>query len=132
MLHDSTLFPIPENKKFGGKSGANGPQINYAQEMQRQEQLMERQMALQQQYQREAEDRMRAERERERVIEQTRRIEAAQAKAERIKTQELQESAALQEMTAQSKQEISEFGGGFNLAMPTIERPGYEQENRPL
>lgn len=117
---------------MGAKGGAGMPQINYEQEMQRQEQMMERQMAMQQQYQREAEDRMRAERERERIAEQTRRVEAANLKAANIKQQEQQESAVFQEMTAQTKQDISEFGGGFNLAMPTIERPGYEQETRPL
>lgn len=115
-----------------GKGSSQMAQGSYEKELQRQEQLMERQMALQQQYQREAEDRMRAERERERVAEQTRRIEAAQEKEVRLKQQEAQETATLQEMTAQGKKEISEFGGGFNLAMPTIERPGYEQESRPL
>ena len=35
-------------------------------------------------------------------------------------------------MTGQAEGETSDFGGGFNLDMPTIERPGYEQEDRPL
>ena len=48
-----------------------------------------------------------------------------------ILEQEQQEAATLQEMTGQAKKELSEFGGGFNLDMPTIERPGYETETRP-
>ena len=113
------------------KKGSGAPQINVQQEMERQEQMMQRQMALQQQYQREAEDRMRQERERERVAEATRRIDAANAKEQRLKEQESQEAAVFQEMQGQTSKEQTEFGGGFNLAMPTIERPGYEQETRP-
>lgn len=132
MIPNSSLFPIPENTRFGGKSGGGGAGINYEQEMRRQEQMMERQMALQQQYQKEAEERMRKQREEDRILEQTRRVEAAQAKVARTKELQQREAAVSQEMVAQSKQDISEFGGGFNLDMPTIERPGYEQQTRPL
>lgn len=113
------------------KKGGGAPQINVQQEMERQEQMMQRQMALQQQYQREAEDRMRAERERDRITELTRRADAARTKEQSMQAQEAQEAAVFQEMQGQTSKEISEFGGGFNLAMPTIERPGYEQETRP-
>jgi len=114
------------------KKGGGAPQINVQQEMERQEQMMQRQMALQQQYQREAEDRMRAERERDRNLELARRREAATEREAELVKQEAQESAVFQEMQGQTKAESSEFGGGFNLAMPTIERPGYESKDRPL
>jgi hypothetical protein len=75
---------------------------------------------------------MRVERERERVAELTRRREAAAEKASELQREEQQEAAVFQEMQGQSTKEVSEFGGGFNLAMPTIERPGYEGLDRPL
>ena len=115
---------------MGGKAGGT-PKINYEEEMQRQQKLMERQMALQQQYQREAEDRMQRQRERERELELARRREAAQEKEQQLVKEEQQEAAVLQEMQGQTSKESSEFGGGFNLAMPTIERPGYERLERP-
>ena len=133
MITDSNLFPLPEYKRFGGGKGrgAQAPQINWQEQMTAQERMMERQMSMQQQYQREAEARMRDERERDRLAEYNRRIEASKEKEGQILEQEQQEAATLQEMTGQAKKELSEFGGGFNLDMPTIERPGYETETRP-
>lgn len=132
MVTDSGLFPLPEYKRFGGKGGGNAaPQVDWRAQMEEQERMMQRQMTMQQNYQREAEARMREERERERLAEYNRRIEAAKEKEQNILSQEQQEAATLQEMTGQAKKEMSEFGGGFNLDMPTIERPGYESETRP-
>lgn len=116
---------------MGGKSGGM-PQVNVEQEIRRQEDLMARQMALQQQYQRAAEDRMRAEREQERVAELTRRREAAAERETELQRGEQQESAVFQEMQGQTTQETTKMTGGYNLAMPTIERPGYEGVDRPL
>jgi len=132
MLHDSSLFPIPENKKLGGKGGGGGGAADSAGMIRQQEELMQRQMELQQRYQREAEERFRAERDRERQLEYLRRQEQAAAKTERRLTEERQEAALFREMTGQAKQDSSDFGGGFNLDMPTIERPDYEQEDRPV
>lgn len=132
MISDPSLFPIPENKRFGGKGGGGGPKVDYEAEMRRQEELMNRQMELQQKFQIEAEQRMRDERERERQLELARRQQELQLKEEKMEKQESQESALFNEMTAQTGKESSEFGGGFNLAMPTIERPDYEREDRPL
>jgi hypothetical protein len=117
--------------KGGGSGGISQKQMEA--QMRQQEEMFNRQMALQQQYQVEAENRLRLEREREKQQEYVRRVEAAQAKeGTRIK-EEKQEAAIFREMTGQVDQEdTSDFGGGFNLDMPTIERPGYEQEDRPL
>jgi parvulin-like peptidyl-prolyl isomerase len=118
-----------------GKGGGGG-QLSQKQidaQMKQQENMFNRQMALQQQYQLEAEERLRLEREREKQQEYVRRVETAQAKEATRTKQEQQEAATFREMTGQTKQEdTSDFGGGFNLDMPTIERPGYEQEDRPL
>lgn len=132
-LTNTNLFPIPEYTRNGGKGGGGGGLTNAQIELQmrKQEEMMMRQMEMQQQYQKEAESRIRAEEERQRQLEFLRRQESASTKAETMAKQEKQESAILQEMTGQTKQEFSEFGGGFNLAMPTIERPGYEREQRP-
>lgn len=132
-LTDTNLFPIPEYTRNGGKGGGGGGLTNAQIELQmrKQEEMMMRQMEMQQQYQREAESRIRAEEERQRQAEFLRREEQADIKEKKMKTEESQETALLQEMTGQTKQEFSEFGGGFNLAMPTIERPGYEREQRP-
>lgn len=133
LISDSNLFPLPEYKRFGGKGGGGGgPKIDYEAEMRRQEEMMNRQMEMQQKFQLEAEQRMRDERERERQLEIARRQQELANKAEQKTKQEAQESAIFQEMTAQSGKETSEFGGGFNLAMPTIERPDYEREDRPI
>ena len=117
-----------------GKGGGGGKlsQKQIDAQMKQQEDMFNRQLALQQQYQREAEDRLRLEKDRERQLEYLRRTEAAQAKEQRRTTEEQQEAATFREMTGQLKEETSDFGGGFNLDMPTIERPGYEQEDRPL
>jgi hypothetical protein len=117
-----------------GKGGGDGQlsQKKIDAQMKQQEDMFNRQMALQQQYQREAEDRLRLEKDRERQLEYLRRTEAAQAKEQRRTTEEQQEASTFREMTGQLKEETSDFGGGFNLDMPTIERPGYEQEDRPL
>lgn len=118
---------------MGGRGGGN--QLSKEQidaQMRQQEEMFNRQMSLQQQYQREAEERLRLERDRERQLEYLRRTEAAQAKEQQRITEERQEAATFREMTGQLKEETSDFGGGFNLDMPTIERPGYEQEDRPL
>ena len=109
----------------GGGSGGLSAAEQQAQ-MDRQEAMMNRQMEAQQRYQREAEERFRIEREREKQDEYLRRQEMAATNEER------QEAATFREMTGQSDQESSDFGGGFNLDMPTIERPGYESESRPL
>lgn len=131
MISDSDLFPLPEYKRYGGKGGATA-RVDYEAEMRRQEELMNRQMEMQQRFQLEAEQRMREERERERQLELARRQQELQLREEKMEQQESQESALFQEMTAQSGKETSEFGGGFNLAMPTIERPDYEREDRPI
>jgi hypothetical protein len=117
-----------------GKGGGGG-QLSQKQidaQMKQQEDMFNRQMALQQQYQKEAEERLRLEKERERQLEFLRRTEAAEAKETSRVREEKQEASLFREMTGQSAQESSDFGGGFNLDMPTIERPGYEQEDRPL
>jgi hypothetical protein len=116
---------------MGGKSG-NSPKMDSAGYMRQQEEMMQRQMELQQRYQREAEDRMRAERDRERQLEYLRRQEAAASKEESLVKKQQQEANLFQEMTGQTKKDTTEFGGGFNLAMPTIERPDYEKEGRPI
>jgi hypothetical protein len=117
---------------MGGKPGGGGGSIDFKRQMKEQEKLMEHQMALQQKYQREAEERFRNEQARQKQEEYLRRVEAADAKESKRVSQEKQEAAVFKEMTGQTKQESSDFGGGFNLDMPTIERPGYEQEDRPL
>jgi hypothetical protein len=116
--------------KGGSGGGLNSEQQK--EQMRLQEEMYTRQMALQQQYQKEAEERLRLKRERERQLEFLRRTEAAQAKETSRVREEKQEASLFKEMTGQSAQESSDFGGGFNLDMPTIERPGYEQEDRPL
>lgn len=131
MISDSDLFPLPEYKRYGGKSASNSG-VDIEAQMRRQEELMNRQMEMQQRFQIEAEQRMREERERERQLEFARRQQQLQQREERMEEQESQEAALFQEMTAQTEKETSEFGGGFNLAMPTIERPDYEREDRPI
>lgn len=115
----------------GGGSGGLSAAEQQAQ-MDRQEAMMNRQMEAQQRYQREAEERFRIEREREKQDEYLRRQEMAAKKEASRTNEERQEAATFREMTGQSDQESSDFGGGFNLDMPTIERPGYEGESRPL
>jgi predicted Holliday junction resolvase-like endonuclease len=115
-----------------GKKGGGAMNTDVAGAMRQQEEMLNRQMQMQQQYQREAEERMRVERERERQNEYLRRQEAASKKEESLVKQERQEAAVFREMTGQSKEDTSDFGGGFNLAMPTIERPDYEREDRPI
>lgn len=129
MLDDADITPLPVNRRYGG--GGRAPQVDYEAQMRRQEEMFQRQMEIQARFQREAEDRMRSERERERQAEFFRRQQQAEMKKERLENEEGQESALTQEMTGQVKGEMTEFGGGFNLDMPTIERPGYEQEIRP-
>lgn len=131
MLSDCDIFPLPEYKRFGGKGGG-GPEVDYEGEMRRQEEMFNRQMEAQRQFQMEAEERMRAERDREKQLEIARRQQQLETQREEKIAQEQQETAVFQEMTAQTKKESDEFGGGFNLAMPTIERPDYEGEDRPL
>jgi len=130
MLDDADITPLPVNRRYGG-GGGGAPKVDYEAQMRRQEEMFQRQMEIQSRYQREAEDRLRVERERERQMEYLRRQEQASIKEEQMKKEEGQESALTQEMTGQVKGEMTEFGGGFNLDMPTIERPGYEQEIRP-
>lgn len=131
MLDDADITPLPVNRRYGGGGGGRAPQVDYEAQMRRQEEMFQRQMEIQARFQREAEDRMRSERERERQAEFFRRQQQAEMKKERLESEEGQESALTQEMTGQIKGEMTEFGGGFNLDMPTIERPGYEQEIRP-
>jgi len=119
-----------KNKREKGSGGGSTP--DYAGQMRQQEELMNRQMSMQQQYQIEAESRFRAEQDRQRQQEYLRRQEQASAKSAAYTKQQQQETALVNEMTGQSKQESNDFGGGFNLAMPTIERPGYESISRPL
>lgn len=116
--------------KGGGGGGLSQDEINA--QMRSQEEMMNRQMELQQKYQLEAEERARAERERERQLEFARRETEAFAKKERRTTEERQEAATFAEMTSQSKQDVDDFGAGFELDIPTIDRPGYEQESRPI
>lgn len=131
MLDDANITPLPSNKRYGFGGGGGAPKVDYEAQMRRQEEMFKRQMDLQARYQREAEDRLRMERDREKQMELLRRQEQAAMKKERLESEEGQESALTQEMTGQVKGEMTEFGGGFNLDMPTIERPGYEQETRP-
>lgn len=115
-----------------GAGGGGAPQMDQAEMMRQQERLMRRQMDLQQKYQFEAEERLRAERERERQAELARRQSMAAEKEQSRVTQERREASVFREMTGQTSQEdSSDFGGGFNLDMPTIERPDYEQVDRP-
>lgn len=132
MLTESDLFPIPEYKRLGGKGGGGGLRVDAAGQMRLQEEMYQRQMNLQRDYQIDAERRIRAEQDRQRMLEYERRQESAAAKETKRLEQEQQETATFMEMTGQTKKETSEFGGGFNLDMPTIERPGYEGEDRPL
>jgi len=133
LLSDCDVFPLPEYKRFGGKGGGGGmSEAQIEAQMRRQEEMMNRQMESQQRFQREAEERLRAERERQREEEYARRQQELVRQRETRINQERQESALFQEMTGQSSEEGSDFGGGFNLAMPTIERPGYEGEDRPV
>jgi hypothetical protein len=114
--------------------GGGGGQLSQAEQdaqMRRQEELQTRQMELQQRYQIESEARFRAERDRERQLEFSKRENEASFKKARLEKQEKQEAATFQEMQGQTKEESSDFGGGFNLNIPTIDRPGYEQETRP-
>ena len=130
FLMMSELKQLPEVKKY--KGGGGGGTIDVAGQMRQQEEMMGRQMAMQQQYQIDAESRFRAESDRQRNLEFLNRQTAAAAKEERYKKQQQQETAIVNEMTGQSKSESNDFGGGFNLAMPTIERPGYESISRPI
>jgi hypothetical protein len=129
FLMMSELKQLPEIKKYKGGGGGN---IDVAGQMRQQEEMMGRQVAMQQQYQIDAESRFRAESDRQRNLEYLNRQTAAAAKEERYKKQQQQETALVSEMTGQSKSESNDFGGGFNLAMPTIERPGYESISRPI
>ena len=117
-----------------GKGGSGSPsQAEIDRQMAQQEAMYTRQMELQNKYQREAEERLRFEREREKQLEYLKRQTAAEQKGVKREQEEQQEAAVFREMTGQtSEEDTSDFGGGFNLDMPTIERPGYEQEDRPL
>ncbi len=113
-------------------AGGSAPQTNTAEMMRQQEQMMNRQMKMQLKFQQEAEDRLRQERERERQSELARRQSMAAEKEQTRVTEERREASLFREMTGQTSQEdSSDFGGGFNLDMPTIERPDYEQTDRP-
>lgn len=133
FLNDCGLSTLPENKRFKGGGGGGLSNEQMERQMQQQEAMMMRQMEAQQRFQKEAEDRLRLERERERQAEYLRRTEAASAKEASRTQEEKQEAALFREMTGQTNQEdTSDFGGGFNLDMPTIERPDYEQQDRPI
>lgn len=117
---------------MGKKGGGGAMSTDMTGMMRQQEEMLNRQMQLQQRYQQEAEDRLRSERERERQVELLRRQEVASKKEETRVRQERQEAAVFREMTGQAKENTSDFGGGFNLDMPTIQRPDYEREDRPI
>lgn len=130
------INPDPPKRRAGiayKASGSSGKlsQAEQDAQMRRQEELQTRQMELQQRYQIESEARFRAERDRERQLEFAKRENEASFKAARLQKEEKQEAATFQEMQGQTKEESSDFGGGFNLNIPTIDRPGYEQETRP-
>jgi hypothetical protein len=117
---------------MGGKAPKGPTQEEMDAQMKRNEEFQMRQFNMQRQYQLEAEERMRDERERLRIAEELKRERTAQEKANRLASEERRETAVFQEMTAQSSKTTSdEFGGGSNLAMPTIERPIYESQTRP-
>lgn len=116
---------------MGGRAPKGPSQAEMDAQMRRTEDFQMRQFQMQQQFQREAEDRLRYEREQNRISEELKRQRAAEEKRVRLVTEEQRESATFQEMTAQSKATSNDFGGGANLAMPTIERPGYESADRP-
>jgi hypothetical protein len=116
---------------MGGKAPKGPGQSEMDAQMKRTEDFQMRQFQMQQQFQKEAEDRLRYEREQTRISEELKRQRSAEEKRVRLVSQEQRESATFKEMTAQSKAASEGFGGGANLAMPTIERPGYETANRP-
>jgi hypothetical protein len=127
---------------MGGGSMPQANNIDYNQQMalQKQQQeaserLMRSQMEEQRRFQIEMEERLKVEQERQRQAEIQRRQELASKKAAGLQEQEARESAVSREIMGQvqkkgSSQAQSEVG--LNLDMPTIERPGYEQEGRPL
>lgn len=131
-LDELNILPPNKKKKGGGGTPAmTDSQIE--QQMKKQEEMMMRQIEVQQRFQRDTEERLRLEREKERQIEYLRRQEAAASKETSRTQEEKQEAALFREMTGQTDQEdTSDFGGGFNLDMPTIERPDYEQQDRPI
>lgn len=102
-------------------------------QMKRQEEFQLKQMEMMQTQQRETEDRLRADRERERQYALQERAAAAAAKKEKLTIKEASESAIASEMMGQQKgKDTSLQQDSINLAMPTIERPDYESEGRQL
>lgn len=129
------LNSLPPNRK--NKGGSGPPPMTDAQiekQMKMQEEMMVRQIEMQQKFQRDTEERLRIERERDRLFELSRREQRVVDKKAQRETEEKKEAALFKEMTSPSGRDTdtSDYGGGFNLDMPTIERPDYEQQSRPI
>ena len=120
---------------FGGGGGNLGPRNQVQDPDAYVMRLMQEQMAMQSRLQREQEARMRENARLERIENERIQQEAAARRAGEIAEERRRETAAFLEQTAQAKVdkgEITQGEAGLNLAMPTIERPAYEQEMRPL
>lgn len=127
---DLNLFPIPQYRRYGGKgSGVNQAMID--QQYEKQRQLISEQQAMFREQQLAADLRFKQEQEAQRIAEEQKKTEAAQKLAEETKQQNKKEQAVAQEAA-------SMFGfsstllGDYNLSRPVIERPDYEEINRPL
>lgn len=116
---------------MGGKGGSRGPSWEQVQSHERE--MQQESFDFQRQMQQEAEARLEEKERQEREEAEQKRKQLAEAKEKARAEEEKQEAAVMAELTGQAAQESDSGGeGGYNLAAPTIERPEYEQEDRPV
>jgi hypothetical protein len=113
-----------------GKGSHGGPSWSEVQGHERQ--MQQQSFEFQRQMQEEAEARLEEKERKAREEAEAKRKALADAKEVQRVQEEKQEAAVMAELTGQAVQESDGEGGGYNLDAPTIERPEYEQEDRPV
>ena len=111
-----------------GKGGGGGPSL--AETEASQMRIMNAQMAISNTQTVEAEARMNAQREKERLAERTRLEDAKKTEAEKLVEKNKQEASATSEILADTTQDTEK---NINLDSPVIETPDYlKTEDRPV
>jgi hypothetical protein len=119
----------------GGGGGGGGPAGQIQDPVKYQMNIMREQMAIQRKLQIEQEQRMRENARLDRIEAERAQEEAARRRGSVVAEEQKQQAAVFLETTGQATAGKGEMGlgeAGLNLEMPTIERPAYETEIRPL
>jgi hypothetical protein len=125
------LFQFPTNRKEKKGGGGGMSQADMQRQYALQRDLMREQLNIMNEQQLAAEERFRADEERQRQLELQRKEDAAAKLAQETEKQNRREQTVAQEAAASTG-----FGSGvmgeFNLSRPVIERPDYEVNDRPI